>query len=79
MRRVNRALAAHKCVVSLCTCDTCCFPLHPDPSDWLLEGTLQRLVLVVASVASGEVLERWVFNVDTDKETCALTTPVCCA
>jgi hypothetical protein len=44
----------------------CCLCAHTK-TDWLLEGTLQRLVLVVASVASGEVLERWVFNVDMDK------------
>ena len=39
---------------------------EPCAIDWLLEGTLQRLVLVVASVAGGEVLERWVFNVAAD-------------
>ncbi len=34
--------------------------------DWLLHSHLQKLVLVVASVASGEVLERWTFDVHAD-------------
>ncbi|GAQ79210.1 Spindle assembly checkpoint protein [Klebsormidium nitens] len=37
-------------------------------SEWLLTGKLQKLVLVVASVATKEVLERWAFNIETDKE-----------
>jgi mitotic spindle assembly checkpoint protein MAD2 len=41
---------------------------HLPNAEWLLEGTLQRLVLVVASVASGEVLERWVFHVAMEAE-----------
>ncbi|KAL2620140.1 hypothetical protein R1flu_000345 [Riccia fluitans] len=37
-------------------------------ADWLETGSLERVVLVVASIASGEVLERWSFNIETDKE-----------
>jgi mitotic spindle assembly checkpoint protein MAD2 len=36
---------------------------------WLVKGEVQKLVLVVNGVESGEVLERWVFNVETDRET----------
>ena len=30
---------------------------------WLLKGEVQRLVLVINGIDSGETLERWVFNV----------------
>jgi mitotic spindle assembly checkpoint protein MAD2 len=33
---------------------------------WLLDGNLQRLVLVITSVASKEVLERWAFDIEAD-------------
>jgi len=33
---------------------------------WLLEGDVQRLVVVVSGVDSGETLERWQFNVIVD-------------
>ncbi|CAL5227041.1 g9938 [Coccomyxa viridis] len=36
-------------------------------SDWLLTGSLQKMVLVISSVASKEVLERWTFDIQTDK------------
>lgn len=36
--------------------------------NWLLEGNVQRLVVVVAGLDSGETLERWQFNVSVDKE-----------
>jgi hypothetical protein len=36
--------------------------------DWLLEGCLHKLVLVVASVATRETLERWVFNVQREDD-----------
>mmetsp|Transcript_28135 Transcript_28135/g.32400 ORF Transcript_28135/g.32400 Transcript_28135/m.32400 type:complete len:226 (+) Transcript_28135:105-782(+) len=32
-------------------------------STWLLEGNVQRLVVVVTGIDSGETLERWQFNV----------------
>mmetsp|Transcript_7043 Transcript_7043/g.8075 ORF Transcript_7043/g.8075 Transcript_7043/m.8075 type:complete len:204 (+) Transcript_7043:175-786(+) len=37
-------------------------------SDWLLAGTLQKLVLVITSTVSREVLERWAFDIETDPE-----------
>ena len=40
--------------------------MHGD-ADWLLTGSLQKMVLVVSSVASKEVLERWTFDIQTDK------------
>lgn len=36
-------------------------------SAWLTHGTVQKLVLVVSGQDSGETLERWVFDVQTDK------------
>ncbi|XAR64443.1 hypothetical protein NMG60_11024784 [Bertholletia excelsa] len=37
-------------------------------SEWLEAGKLQRVVLVIMSKASGEVLERWNFSIQTDAE-----------
>ena len=36
-------------------------------ADWLVTGALQKMVLVVTSVATKEVLERWTFDIQTDK------------
>jgi mitotic spindle assembly checkpoint protein MAD2 len=36
---------------------------------WLLDGSLQRLVVVVQGVESMETLERWQFNVSVDNST----------
>ena len=36
-------------------------------ADWLTRGEVQKLVVVITGVDSREVLERWVFNMDTDK------------
>ncbi|KAK9916679.1 hypothetical protein WJX75_005693 [Coccomyxa subellipsoidea] len=36
-------------------------------SDWLVTGALQKMVLVVTSVSTKEVLERWTFDIQTDK------------
>lgn len=33
---------------------------------WLIDGDVQRLVVVVSGVDSGETLERWQFNVNVD-------------
>lgn len=33
---------------------------------WLLSGDVQKLVVVVAGVDSGETLERWQFNISVD-------------
>ncbi|KAG7356151.1 HORMA domain containing protein [Nitzschia inconspicua] len=35
---------------------------------WLLSGDVQRLVVVVTGVDSGETLERWQFNVSLDEQ-----------
>ena len=34
--------------------------------DWLHAGEVQRLVLVISGTESGEVLERWTFNVEAE-------------
>ncbi len=36
-------------------------------ADWLTRGEVQKLVVVITGVETREVLERWVFNIDTDK------------
>jgi mitotic spindle assembly checkpoint protein MAD2 len=36
-------------------------------AEWLTKGEVQKLVVVITGVESREVLERWVFNIDTDK------------
>lgn len=36
--------------------------------EWLEAGKLQRVVLVIMSEATGEVLERWNFRIETDSE-----------
>ena len=35
--------------------------------DWLGKGEVQKLVLVITGVESRDVLERWVFNIETDR------------
>ena len=35
--------------------------------DWLTHGNVQRLVLVITSQETNETLERWVFDLHTDK------------
>lgn len=39
-----------------------------DIAEWLEAGKLQRIVLVIMSKATNEVLERWNFNIVTDAE-----------
>jgi hypothetical protein len=34
---------------------------------WLTAGQVQKLIVVITGVDTREVLERWVFNVETDK------------
>ena len=36
-------------------------------ADWLEQGELQRLVLVITSQSTKEVLERWTFNIQTEQ------------
>jgi mitotic spindle assembly checkpoint protein MAD2 len=38
---------------------------------WLAAGKLKQLVLVVTEADSGEVLERWTFDIDTNKDVLA--------
>lgn len=37
-------------------------------SEWLIEGRLQKLVLVICKLDGGETIERWAFDVQTDQE-----------
>ncbi|KAK2948441.1 putative Mitotic spindle checkpoint protein MAD2 [Blattamonas nauphoetae] len=37
-------------------------------SEWLMAGTCQKLVLVIASANTNEVMERWVFDIETDQD-----------
>ena len=36
-------------------------------AEWLTKGEVQKLIVVITGVETKEVLERWVFNIDTDK------------
>lgn len=36
--------------------------------DWLSKGEIKSLVLVIIGLHTGETLERWVFNIETDKD-----------
>ncbi|KAH7515553.1 hypothetical protein FEM48_Zijuj10G0039000 [Ziziphus jujuba var. spinosa] len=42
--------------------------LNAQLSEWLEAGKLQRVVLVIMSKATNEVLERWNFSIETDGE-----------
>ncbi len=35
---------------------------------WLMDGTVQKLVLVVKGSDSGDILERWVFDVECKRK-----------
>ena len=39
----------------------------PSFADWLVKKTIQKIVLVVTSVAKKEDIERWQFNIECDK------------
>ena len=41
-------------------------------SEWLMCGNVQKLVIVIASVDTGETLERWEFKIETDKHAAAV-------
>lgn len=43
----------------------CLFLLHV--VEWLEQGTLQRIVMVVTHSDTNEVIERWTFSVEADK------------
>ncbi|KAJ4460844.1 putative Mitotic spindle checkpoint protein MAD2 [Paratrimastix pyriformis] len=36
-------------------------------SEWLMNRCIQKLVIVIASVTTQQVLERWVFNIEADR------------
>lgn len=36
-------------------------------ADWLVRGELQKMVLVITSSETKETLERWTFDLQTDK------------
>lgn len=36
-------------------------------AEWLASGTLQKVVLVVTSAISKDVVERWTFDIQTNK------------
>ena len=40
-------------------------------SDWLVNGAVQKLILVIKGVESKAVLERWGFDCEMDKENIA--------
>ena len=37
-------------------------------NDWMMQKMLQKLVLVITAVGSKEVLERWVFDIEQEKD-----------
>ena len=36
-------------------------------ADWLYKGSVQKLVVFISNIESGEVLERWKFDIEGDK------------
>ncbi len=46
-------------------------PLHA--TAWLEQGCMRQLVLVVSEAGTKEVLERWTFDIETNKEALAGT------
>ncbi|KAK9841254.1 hypothetical protein WJX74_002623 [Apatococcus lobatus] len=43
----------------------------PQMAEWLQQGELQRLVLVITSQSTKQVLERWTFNIQTEQDALA--------
>ena len=41
--------------------------MHQIFIEWLLNKTIQKLVIVVKSIDTGEIVERWQFDVECDK------------
>ena len=37
-------------------------------SQWLMDGAVQKLVVVISSMQTQEVLERWTFDIETDSD-----------
>jgi mitotic spindle assembly checkpoint protein MAD2 len=40
-------------------------------AEWLAKGLLKQMVLVVTEAGTKEVLERWTFDIDTNKDVLA--------
>eukprot|EP00455_Lapot_gusevi_P056775 TRINITY_DN9517_c0_g1_i1.p1 TRINITY_DN9517_c0_g1~~TRINITY_DN9517_c0_g1_i1.p1 ORF type:complete len:204 (-),score=49.59 TRINITY_DN9517_c0_g1_i1:229-840(-) len=38
-------------------------------SEWLMAGSVQKLVIVISNLDTGRPVERWVFDIETDQET----------
>ncbi|CAK7316183.1 Mitotic spindle assembly checkpoint protein MAD2A [Vulpes lagopus] len=36
-------------------------------ADWLYKCSVQKLVVVISNIESGEILERWQFDIECDK------------
>lgn len=52
---MDYAVIWHQCMITLVS------------ADWLIRGELQKMVLVITSSETREVLERWTFDLLTDK------------
>ena len=64
-----------------CCCCCCCWASHCllflfqfgvlhvliCPAEWLLGNTVQKLIVVLASTVTGDVKERWQFDIECDK------------
>lgn len=48
-------------------CESCERKITSLFTEWLLRGDVQKLVVVISDAGSKEVLERWVFDVITEK------------
>ncbi|RWV82418.1 hypothetical protein GW17_00056084, partial [Ensete ventricosum] len=57
-----------KSFISGLTSQLTAFALFNPREEWLEAGKLQRVVLVIMSKATSEVLERWNFSIETDAE-----------
>ena len=47
--------------LNFCLNYSCCL-------DWLIEGSVQKLILVIKGVESKDTLERWAFDCEMPKE-----------
>lgn len=68
----NRSQPGHgRRVCLICLISSSCHRLNRyvvvRDAEWLLKGEIQKFVVVITGVETGDTLERWVFNVETDK------------
>ncbi len=42
-------------------------------SDWIQTGTVQKLVIVITNIDTAQTVERWVFDIETDKNEVAVS------